>query len=105
MILGTALNGAAEFMELLLNAFILFTVIAIVIIVVVIIAITKSANSKNRKVIIENEELQRKGIIENGERQILPNSTLILVLGILSIVTTCCLSIGLIFIGFRCLHK
>ena len=58
----------------------------IVAVIIGIIAIARYANSKNRKVIIENRE-----------QHILPNSTLILVFGILSIVSMCCFGIiGLI---------
>ena len=69
-----------------LGAIIATVVIIIVVVIIGTIAITRSANSKNRKAIRENKELQ-----------ILPNSTLILVFGILSIVALCCYGIiGLI---------
>ena len=77
-----------EIFEFLGSIAIIVAFIIVVVAIIAIIAIARYVNSKNRK-----------AIIENREQQILPNSTLILVFGILSIVSLCCFGITGLILG------
>lgn len=83
-------SGIDQMLEGLVKFIVILFVIGIVVTVLIVFYFT---NRKNRKTVRENQEKQEfpgPKLIE-----ILPNSTLILVLGILSILTSCFAIIGL----------
>ena len=83
-------SGIDQMLEGLVKFLVIIFVIGIVVTILIVFYFT---NRKNRKTVRENQELQE----FPGPKliKILPNSTLILVFGLLSILTSCFFIIGL----------